>query len=102
MVRGVNGATPLAFPSNDRPEPIDVIEVPADEETCTRPPLERVRTALSSLGPGQMLEIRTHVREHTFTAMAWARRMGLEIVSAEEQGREAKLVIRRPLSTDTR
>jgi TusA-related sulfurtransferase len=51
---------------------------------------------MASLEPGQTLEVHTHVREHTFTVTAWARRMGLELIHQEEQGRDAIMLIRRP------
>ncbi len=89
-------------PSSAELKPAAVIDVPADGDTCARPPLERVRQALSSLGPGQVLEVRTHVREHTLTVTVWAQRMGFQIVGREEQGREARLLIYNPALLESR
>ncbi len=96
MGLGASGAMLSDSPSrNDITEPLR-IDVPADADTCTTSPLQRVRQALERLEPGQTLEISTHVREHTFTVTAWIRRIGLEIVSAQEEGRNARILVRCP------
>jgi TusA-related sulfurtransferase len=79
------------------PAPVAVLDLADAEQECGDPALGRVRRAYETLGPGQVVEVRTPIAEQAFAVRAWARREGAELVADQRDGRVAILRVRRPL-----
>jgi TusA-related sulfurtransferase len=70
-----------------------VVDLRGAGEVCGDSFLGRVVRALARLGPGEVLEVVSGVREHTFTVTAWARKAGKRVLLVQEEGRTARILL---------
>jgi TusA-related sulfurtransferase len=71
------------------------LDLSTSEEVCGDSALQMVRRALKELLPGEVLEVRARVAEHSFVVRAWARKTGKTILEDQTEGKETRILLER-------
>ena len=75
------------------PAPKQTVDLRTSEDECGDSALKRVRHALETVAPGEILEVRATVAEHVFVVRAWSRKTGRPIVGEEQEGKETRIYV---------
>jgi TusA-related sulfurtransferase len=67
------------------------------EDVCGDSALQVVRRVLNEIAPGEVLEVRSVVAEHAFVVRAWARKTGKPILDDRTEGKETRILLKRPV-----